>query len=90
MLFFGESLVEVQQHAGGEGVGGLFSGAAVTATDAYAKLYLAEADAVRRLVRAGYADAAAGCDRAAAEAWAEAPKRFAPGAADLIRLLSPP
>ncbi|MCB1237816.1 MAG: hypothetical protein KDM91_22310 [Verrucomicrobiae bacterium] len=64
--------------------------AAVTATDAYAKLYLAEANAVRRLVRAGYADAAAGCDRAAAEAWAEAPKRFAPGAADLIRLLSPP
>ena len=62
----------------------------VAATDAYAKLYLAEADATRRLVRAGYAKPAAGCAKAADAAWAEAPKRFTGGARELIELLQKP
>jgi hypothetical protein len=61
--------------------------AAVAATDAYAKLYQVEADATRRLVRAGYTDAAARCAKAAADAWAEASKRFSSGAAGLLLLM---
>jgi hypothetical protein len=64
--------------------------AAVAATDAYAKLYLAEADATRRLVRAGYANPTVGCAMAADAAWAEAPKRFTKGAPELIDLLRRP
>ncbi|MCP5560647.1 MAG: hypothetical protein H7A55_23140 [Verrucomicrobiaceae bacterium] len=59
------------------------------ATQAYAALYLAEADAIRRIVHAAYQDPKARCAKAAADAWAEAPKRFADGASDLLRLLSP-
>jgi hypothetical protein len=64
--------------------------AARTANDAFAKLSMAEADATRRLVQAGYAGPEARCAKAAADAWAEAPKRFSAGAAELIRLLQRP
>jgi hypothetical protein len=61
----------------------------VDANDAYARLYLAEADAYRRLVQSGFDDPAAACAKAAVVAWQEAPQRFTAGAADMIRLLSP-
>jgi Spy/CpxP family protein refolding chaperone len=58
------------------------------ATTAYAALYNAEADAIRRIVQAAYRDPAARCAKAAATAWAEAPKRFTPGASELIEFIS--
>lgn len=60
------------------------------ATAAYAVLYTAEADATRRIVQAAYRDPAARCAKAAVTAWSEAPKRFTPGASELIQLLSKP
>lgn len=36
------------------------------------------ADAIRRIVQAAYRDLDARCAKAAASAWAEAPKRFTP------------
>lgn len=56
----------------------------------YAALYLAEVDAMRRLVRAGYDDPTAKCESAARVAWAEACERFQPGASALIRLIEHP
>lgn len=60
------------------------------ATAAYAALYTAEADAIRRIVQAAYRDPAARCATAAAEAWGEAGRRFTPGAAELLTLLNKP
>ena len=60
------------------------------ANAAYSALYTAEADAVRRIVQAAYRDPAARCAKAATAAWAEAPKRFTPGAGDLIQLIGKP
>lgn len=59
------------------------------ANDAYATVYLAEADAYRRLIRTGYDHPAEKCAQAATESWSEAPKRFTAGAADLIEALKP-
>jgi len=61
----------------------------VAANDAYARLYLTEADAYRRIVQQSYDDPAAACAQAAAAAWQEAPERFTAGAAEMIKLLSP-
>ena len=61
----------------------------VAANDAYARLYLTEADAYRKMVQLGYDDPSAACAEAALAAWEEAPQRFTAGAAELIRLLSP-
>ena len=58
------------------------------ATAAYSKLYLADADAIRRIVRSSYKDPKSKCDKAAAEAWREASERFEVGAPDLFRLLN--
>ncbi|MBX7207164.1 MAG: hypothetical protein K1X78_02525 [Verrucomicrobiaceae bacterium] len=60
------------------------------ANAAYSALYTAEADAVRRIVQAAYRDPAARCAKAATTAWAEAPKRFAPGAGELIQFIGKP
>lgn len=60
------------------------------ATAAYSALYLAEADAIRRIVQSAYHDPAVRCEKAAAEAFVEARKRFTHGAADLLQLLSAP
>lgn len=58
------------------------------ANAAYATIYLAEAEAMRRLVRAGYDNPVSRCDQAALDAWGEATSRFEAGAAKLITLLS--
>ncbi|MCB1077104.1 MAG: hypothetical protein KDM64_04655 [Verrucomicrobiae bacterium] len=58
-----------------------------TANAAYAALYLAEADATRRLVRVGYDDPEAKCRQAAKDAWAEAKERFQAGASELISVI---
>ncbi len=58
------------------------------ANSAYAKLYLAEAEAMRRLVQAGYEKPGEACAKAAAQAWGEAEKRFSEGAEELIHFLS--
>ncbi len=60
------------------------------ATKAYARLYLAEADAFRRIIRNAYTDPQSGCAKAAAEAWKEAPRRFEENASELIQLLTTP
>lgn len=60
----------------------------VKANAAFSALYAAEADATRRIVQAAYRDPSARCAKAAAEAWAEARKRFVGGAPDLIRFLA--
>lgn len=60
------------------------------ATTAYAALYTAEADAIRRIVQVAYHDPSARCAKAAAESWQEAEKRFAHGAAKLILLIAKP
>lgn len=57
------------------------------ANDAYARVYLAEADAYRRLVQAGYPHPERASQTAAQESWSEAPRRFTRGAADLIAAL---
>jgi len=67
----------------------LVSDVTVAANDAYARLYLTEADAYRRIVQQSYDDPTAACARAAVAAWQEAPERFAAGAADLLQLLPP-
>lgn len=64
--------------------------AALVANSAYKRLYLAEAEATRRIVQAGYDDPAARCAKAAADAWGEAVKRHSKGASDLINLLQSP
>lgn len=64
--------------------------ASVAATEAYANLYLAEADAFRRIVRNAYEDPNPGCAKAAADAWNEAPRRFEENASELIQLLTKP
>jgi len=64
--------------------------ASKVATEAYAALYSAEADAIRGIVQAAYRDPMPLCEKAATEAWNEATKRFQPGASDLIQLLSMP
>jgi hypothetical protein len=69
---------------------GLVRALAEKSNAAYAALYLAEAEATRRLVQAGYHDPQARCAKTAAEAWAEAPKRFHPGAEELILMLLKP
>ncbi len=69
---------------------GLFRALAEKSNAAYAVLYIAEAEATRRLVQAGYNDSEARCAKAAAEAWSEAPKRFQAGAAELISIISKP
>lgn len=60
------------------------------ATEAFASLYLAEAEAFRRIVQAAYRRPQPLCAKAAAEAWSEAQRRFQAGAAELIQLLDPP
>lgn len=59
------------------------------ATEAYAALYSAEADAIRAIVQAAYRDPMPLCEKAATEVWNEATKRFHVGASDLIQLLNP-
>jgi len=66
----------------------LVSHAIIAANAAYARLYLAEADAYRKLVQAGYNDPGTLCAKAALAAWQEAPRRFTTGAAEMIELLS--
>jgi hypothetical protein len=58
-----------------------------TANQAYAALYLAEGDALRRIVRGSYRDFEGRCEAAAAAAWQEAHQRFTGGAAELIRVV---
>ncbi len=58
-----------------------------TANQAYASLYLAEGDALRRIVRGSYRDFEGGCEAAAVAAWQEAHQRFTGGAAELIRVI---
>lgn len=58
------------------------------ATVAYSRLYLSEADAIRKIVQVSYKDPKGICEKAAEEAWSEAPKRFEAGAAELIQLLT--
>ncbi len=55
---------------------------------AFSALYIAEADAMRRVVQGAYRDPSNRCVKAAADAWAEAPKRFAAGAAELLRVFA--
>lgn len=64
--------------------------AAIAATDAYSQLYLAEAEAVRRIVQQGYREPLAGCRNSAQEAWSEAAQRFHVGAPELIQMLQIP
>lgn len=64
--------------------------AAFEASKAYSALYLAEADAIRRIVQGAYREPRVRCGKAAEQAWKEAEERFMPGAADLIKLLVTP
>lgn len=64
--------------------------ASVKATTAYAALFSAEADAIRRIVQAAYRDPSARCESAATKTWDEAAKRYRPGADELIQMLSHP
>jgi Spy/CpxP family protein refolding chaperone len=54
---------------------------------AYAALYTAEADAVRRIVHASYREPKAKCQQASTAAWSEAESRFQHAALELIQLL---
>lgn len=61
--------------------------ASLKANEAFAKLYLAEAEATRRIVQAGYVNPQARCAKAAAEGWKEATERYAEGAGELIKVM---
>ena len=69
--------------------GAMAHGANVAANAAFAKLYMAETEAFRRIVQAAYVNPQARCAKASGVAWAEAPRRFSGGAAELIELLAP-
>ncbi len=61
----------------------------LAANDAFTQLYLAEADAFRRIVQDGYTNPETRCAKAAANDWNEATKRYTKGAGELIKLLNP-